>query len=83
MRTTNLRLNLGYQAAPFLLGSPVDVSSMTYSYQGAPFVVANQQKGARYEYDSRGRLTKIFYTDGRKTEISYDSLGNRQTVTTI
>jgi len=79
----NAGINLAaYQAAPFVAGSVQDASAMQFVYQSAPFVVANQGQGAKYTYDSLGRLTKITFTQGTTIVYNYDSAGNRTSLVT-
>lgn len=37
---------------------------------------------ATYEYDTRGRLKKVTFSNGTTIEYSYDANGNRTAVTT-
>ena len=69
-----------YQAAPFVWGSVQDASPMQFVYQGSPFMVVNQQPGAKYENDSRGRLTKITFSNLTTVVYNYDNMGNRTSV---
>lgn len=73
-------LNTTYKGAPFIGGSLQDVSSMTFVYQAAPFLVANQPPGAVYVYDTRARLNNVKFTNGRGTVYNLDAMGNRTSV---
>lgn len=70
-----LSLDLPYKAGPFIWGSVQDASGMQLVYQAAPFFVTNQPLGATYEYDVRGRLTKVVFTNGTTICIHSTSLG--------
>lgn len=75
-----LDANSSYKATPFPGGSLQDVSGMTFVYQGAPFVVANQPPGASYVYDSRARLNKVKFTNLQGLTYNLDAMGNRTSV---
>ena len=75
-------LNIAYKGAPFIGGSLQDASGMTAVYQGAPFVVANQQPGSKYVYDSRARLNQAKFTNSQGLAYNLDSMGNRTSVVT-
>jgi YD repeat-containing protein len=77
-----LNLNVAYKAAPFVLGSGQDTTPMQLVYQGAPFLIANQERGFSYTMDVLGRLTKTTITQGTTQQISYDASGNRTSVVT-
>jgi hypothetical protein len=53
---------------------------MTFVYQAAPFLVANQPPGAVYVYDTRARLNNVKFTNGRGTLYNLDAMGNRTSV---
>jgi len=69
-----------YQATPFIIGSALDASGMTLVYQGAPFMVANQQPGFTYTMDSRSRLAQVNLTNQSTIVYSLDDTGNRTSV---
>lgn len=73
-------LNSASKGAPFVGGSLQDVSSMTFAYQGVPFVVASQPPGARYVYDLRARLNKANFTNAQSVTYNLDAMGNRTSV---
>lgn len=68
------------KAAPFILGSLQDATAMQFVYQGAPFVVAGQGPGAMYQYDVRGRLTQVRFTNETTIDTNLDAMGNRTSV---
>lgn len=75
-------LNLAYGGTPFILGSAQDVSGMQLAYQAAPFLVANQEPGASYTYDSRLRFANLNFTQQTVIAHNYDNAGNRTSVVT-
>lgn len=76
-------LNFVSRGAPFSPGSLQDVSGMQFVYQGAPFLVANNEPGltrVSYAYDSRARLNSASMSTGHSVSYNLDSLGNRTSV---
>ncbi len=83
MSTYNaFELSLCSGALPFIWGSPQDVSGQTFVANGLPYMVVNAQPPTKYVYDNLGRLQHTKFPGGKRSDISYDLLGNRISVVT-
>jgi len=69
-----------FKAAPFVNGSIQNTNPMQFVYQAAPFLIANQNPGSMYVYDSRARLTQVTLTQQTTIVYSLDDAGNRTSV---
>ncbi len=77
-----LNLSMIYQAGPVIWGSLQDLTGLQSVYKAGPFFLVNPPQGAKYVYDSLGRLSQVVFTNQTSIVFSYDAAGNRTSIVT-